>query len=232
MKYSLVLFIIVVAALAALASQYVTLEELQQHEAELSRHVHTHRAQSVVLFGLLYIAVTALSIPGAALFTVASGALFGVPLGTLIVSVSSTLGSTLSFLLARYVMRDRVRAWGGKTVASINESIERDGVLYLIALRLAPGLPYFLVNWAMGLTSMRTWTFIWATQLGTLPGTAAYANAGTALSSLNSYSEILSTEVLVSFAILALLPLVGKRLLNYTRGRAEEQAAGAAKPTR
>lgn len=216
-KYRRIVYVAALAVVIFVAAtsglKYITLESLQQNQELLAAKVHENFLGVAVSFIAIYISVTALSLPGATILTLAGGALFGLLYGTLFVSISSTAGATLAFLLARFVLRSRVQAWGGQRLSAINEGIEREGAFYLFGLRLVPAFPFFLVNLAMGLTAMRTWTFFWVSQLGMLPGTLVYVNAGTQLSQVKSLSGILSGPVLISFALLGVFPLIAKKVI-------------------
>ncbi|GAB4398701.1 MAG: bifunctional TVP38/TMEM64 family protein/FAD-dependent oxidoreductase [Rhodoferax sp.] len=167
----------------------------------------------------LYVLVTALSLPGAALLTLVVGALFGLVWGTLLVSFASSLGATLAFLAARYVARDAVQQRYGDRLKAINQGVRQEGAWYLLSLRLIPVFPFFLVNLLMGLTPMRTWTYYWVSQLGMLAGTVVYVNAGTRLAQLRSVSDIVSPAVWGSFVLLGLFPLLARQLVARWRRR-------------
>ncbi len=171
-------------------------------------------------FFLLYVLTTALSLPGAAVMTLAAGALFGLWWGTVLVSFASSFGATLAFLASRYFLRESVQMRFGNRLKTINEGIEKDGAFYLFALRLVPVFPFFLINLLMGLTPIRGVTFYWVSQVGMLAGTAVYVNAGTRLARIEGLSGIISPGLLLSFALLGLFPLVaGKTLALIRRGR-------------
>lgn len=170
-------------------------------------------------FFLLYVVVTALSLPGAAVMTVAAGALFGLLQGTLLVSFASTIGATLAFLVSRYLLRDSVQQRFGSRLAAINRGIERDGAFYLFTLRLVPAFPFFLINLLMGLTPIKAWTFYWVSQIGMLAGTLVYVNAGTQIAQLETLSGILSLDLLISFALLGLFPLLAKKVTGLIQRR-------------
>jgi uncharacterized membrane protein YdjX (TVP38/TMEM64 family) len=178
----------------------------------LRDQVGQHLLPSLALFFLVYVAGTALSLPVAAALSLAAGALFGRWVGTGVVVVAATLGATLACLASRFVLRDWVQARFGDRLRALDEGVARDGAYYLLSLRLVPAFPFFLVNLGMGLTRLRTWTFAWVSLLGMLPGTFLYVNAGTELGRIDSPGEVLSPGVLISLALLALVPL-GLRLL-------------------
>jgi pyruvate/2-oxoglutarate dehydrogenase complex dihydrolipoamide dehydrogenase (E3) component/uncharacterized membrane protein YdjX (TVP38/TMEM64 family) len=170
-------------------------------------------------FLLLYVAVTALSLPGAAVMTLAAGALFGLLWGTVIVSFASSIGATLAFLVSRYLLRDSVQNRFGERLKPVNDGIQKEGAFYLFTLRLVPVFPFFLINLLMGLTPIRAATFYWVSQVGMLAGTLVYVNAGTQLAQLDSLTGILSPALLLSFALLGLFPLIAKKLLAVIRAR-------------
>ena len=166
-----------------------------------------------------YVAVASLSLPGAAILTLAGGGVLGLGWGLLLVSFASTLGATVSFLMARFVLQASVQARFGNRLAEINRGVERDGPLYLFSLRLIPVVPFFVINLAMGLTTMRTWTFYWVSQLGMLAGTAVYVNAGTQLAQIQSLRDIVSPGLLGSFVLLGLFPLVARKVMDAVQRR-------------
>ena len=190
------------------------------------------RAESPFLisgaFLVLYVIVTALSLPGAAIMTLAAGALFGLGWGLLIVSFASSIGATLAFLVSRYLLQDMVQKRFGDRLKAFNEGIEKEGAFYLFTLRLVPIFPFFLINLLMGLTTIRAFTFYWASQLGMLAGTFVFVNAGTQLGQLESLSGILSPPLLLSFVLLGVFPLIAKKLINIIKAR--RVYAGYTKP--
>ncbi|HBI14759.1 MAG TPA: TVP38/TMEM64 family protein [Desulfobulbaceae bacterium] len=213
----LLLFLVKVFGL----DQYLTLTFLKGQQA---RFAALYAANPLVVLGayaLLYIAVTALSLPGAAVMTLAGGALFGLVAGTIVVSFASTIGATCACIVARYLLRDWVQKKFGDKLTKINEGMAREGGFYLFSLRLVPIFPFFIVNLVMGLTPIRMTTFYWVSQLGMLPATLVFVNAGRELARLESLSGILSPGLLLSFALLGLLPLAAKKLLGLFRGAAK-----------
>ncbi|MBV1913991.1 MAG: FAD-dependent oxidoreductase [Pseudomonadales bacterium] len=171
-----------------------------------------------IYFGI-YILVTALSLPGAAIMTLVGGALFGLGWGLLLVSFASSIGALLAFLVSRYVLRDWVQSRFGDRLKTINEGIEKEGSFYLFTLRLVPIFPFFVINLLMGLTPMRAASFYWVSQVGMLAGTAVYVNAGTQLGQLESLSGILSPGLLFSFVLLGLFPLIAKKITDQIKSR-------------
>lgn len=182
------------------------------------------------LYFAAYVAVTALSLPGAAVMTLAGGALFGLGWGLLIVSFASTIGATLAFLVSRHLLRDSVHARFGARLRAIDEGIARDGAFYLFSLRLVPAFPFFLINLLMGLTPIRTRTFYWVSQLGMLPGTLVYVNAGTELGAVDSLAGVLSPGLVASFVLLGLFPLLARWMVE--RVQARRVYAGWQRPAR
>ena len=172
-----------------------------------------------LIFFVAYVLVTALSLPGAVIMTLAAGALFGLGFGTLLVSFASSIGATLAFLASRYLLRDVIQARFGDRLKAINEGMAKDGTLYLFTLRLVPLFPFFLVNLLMGLTPIKTLSYYWISQLGMLAGTLVYVNAGTELAKINSLSVILSPGLVLSFALLGIFPLLAKQFLKFLRRR-------------
>jgi uncharacterized membrane protein YdjX (TVP38/TMEM64 family) len=167
----------------------------------------------------LYILVTALSLPGAAVLTLAGGYLFGFVVGTILVSFASTLGATLACVVARFLLREWVEKKFGEKLAVINRGIEKEGSFYLFTLRLIPVFPFFMINLVIGLTKMRLRAFYWVSQVGMLPGTMVYVNAGKELGKIESLSGILSPTLILSFVVLGLFPLTVKKLMAWYRLR-------------
>jgi uncharacterized membrane protein YdjX (TVP38/TMEM64 family) len=166
--------------------QYFYLSYLKSLQSAIAEYYSLHPLQTAAIFFLVYVAATGLSLPGAAILTIASGAIFGLVVGTLIASFASSLGATLAFLSSRFVLRDAVMARFGDRLAAINAGIAKDGAFYLFTLRLVPAFPFVVINLLMGLTSIRTSTFYWVSQLGMLLGTIVYVNAGTQLVQLTA----------------------------------------------
>ncbi len=181
------------------------------------------RAASPVLVGLsfllFYVIVAALSLPGAAVLTLAAGALFGLLWGTVIVSFASSIGATLAFLVSRYLFRDAIQSRFGDRLSAINNGMAKDGVFYLFTLRLVPLFPFFIVNLLMGLTPIRTSSYYWVSQVGMLAGTLVYVNAGTQLAKISGLSSIVSPGLLISFTLLGVFPLLAKWFLHFLQRR-------------
>lgn len=198
-------------------NDYVTLEAIKLHQAEIGILFEARPLLVIAVFFLVYVALAALSFPGASLLTLLAGALFGLPIGLVVVSFASTIGATLAFLAARFLFRDAVQSRFGARLRAINQGIERDGAFYLFSLRLVPIFPFFAVNLLMGLTPIRTWTYFWVSQVGMLLGTAVYVNAGTQLAGIQELSDIATPGLLGSFAALGLLPWIGKLAMRHIR---------------
>ncbi|QSA96323.1 FAD-dependent oxidoreductase [Methylococcus sp. EFPC2] len=199
--------------------RWFTLEALKAGQDAIAAYRAVHPLLSVALYGLLYVTVTALSLPGAAVLTLAGGAVFGLLWGTVIVSFASTLGATLAFLAARFLFRDAVKNRFGQRAQAIDAGIARDGAFYLFTLRLVPLFPFFVINLLMGLTVLPVRTYYWVSQVGMLPGTIVYVNAGTQLAGIDSLSGILSPGLLLSFALLGLFPWIARKLVDTVKAR-------------
>ncbi len=203
--------------------QYLTLDFLKSQHQSFLDYYSAHQALTIALYFSLYILVTALSLPGAAIMTLAGGAIFGLAYGVVIISFASTIGATLAFLISRFLLRDYVQNRFGDKLKAVNAGIERDGDFYLFTLRLIPIFPFFIINLVMGLTSMKVWRFYLVSQIGMLPGTIVYVNAGSQLGKLDSLSGILSPGLLLSFALLGLFPLLAKKLVEWLKQRKIQQ---------
>ncbi len=199
--------------------RYLGFEFLQSQRDQLMAWKQADPLLTALLFFLIYILVTALSLPGASVMTLAVGAVYGLAWGTLLVSFASTIGATLAFLIARFLLRDMVQGRYGDRLQAINAGIEKDGAFYLFTLRLVPLFPFFIINLLMGLTPIRTLTYFWVSQVGMLAGTLVYVNAGTQLASLESVSGILSPGLLGSFVLLGIFPLLAKKLVAMFKAR-------------
>jgi pyruvate/2-oxoglutarate dehydrogenase complex dihydrolipoamide dehydrogenase (E3) component/uncharacterized membrane protein YdjX (TVP38/TMEM64 family) len=217
----IILIALIAAAVAAYFAldlgQYLTLSYLKESQQSFQTYYAEHPCRAVAIYFGLYVLLTALSIPGASVVTLAGGALFGLLNGTLIVSFASAIGATLAFLASRYFLGDWIRQRFRKRFDAIDKGIKDDGVFYLLSLRLLPIFPFFVVNLLMGLTTMRTRTFYWASQLGMLAGTVVYVNAGTQLSQVNTLRDIASLQVIGSFVLLGVFPLIAKKLLDMVK---------------
>jgi len=193
--------------------QILSLENFKASQADIVAAKDANPVLYISGFFILYVAVTGLSIPGAAIMSLIAGALFGVLMGTIIVSFASTMGATLAFLSARFVLRDWVQGKFGERLRAIDDGLEKDGAFYLFTLRLIPVFPFFVINLLMGLTRIKTWTFFWVSQLGMLPATIVFVNAGTQISRIESTAGLLSPTLIASFVALALFPWAAKAIV-------------------
>ncbi len=212
-----VLALVLIGALAAYFAfdlgQYLSLENFKASQADIVAAKDANPALYIAGFFLLYVAVTGLSIPGAAIMSLVAGALFGVVLGTLIVSFASTMGATLAFLSSRYLLRDWVQGKFGERLRAVDDGLEKDGAFYLFTLRLIPVFPFFVINLLMGLTRIKTGTFFWVSQIGMLPATIVFVNAGTQISRIESTAGLLSPTLIASFVALAFFPWAAKGIV-------------------
>ena len=204
--------------------RFLSIEFLQAQRSGIVALRDAHPWLSVLAFAGLYIAVTGLSLPGAAVLTLAAGAIFGLATGLILVSFASSIGATLAFLLARHLFRNAVQTRFAKVLEPVNRGIREDGAFYLFALRLVPAFPFFAINVAMGLTPLRVWTFYWVSQVGMLAGTLVYVNAGREVGELQSLAGVLSPTLLLSFALLGIFPLVARKALGYWSERFKKKA--------
>ena len=221
MKKILLLAIASVVALVFVFDLHtlLTLESLKGSLEQFRAYQTESPLQVALVYFAAYVVVTAFSLPGAAVMTLAGGALFGLLQGLVLVSFASTLGATLAFLGARYLLRDSVESRFGPRLKAINQGVEKEGAFYLFTLRLVPVFPFFLINLLMGLTKMKAWTFFWVSQVGMFAGTIVYVNAGTELGKLESLSGILSPGLLGSFVLLGFFPLIAKKITDKIKAR-------------
>jgi pyruvate/2-oxoglutarate dehydrogenase complex dihydrolipoamide dehydrogenase (E3) component/uncharacterized membrane protein YdjX (TVP38/TMEM64 family) len=217
--FAVLLLILIGLFFAFDLGQYLNLATIKSRQADLE----TWRARQPLLAGVLffvgYIAVTALSLPGATIMTLAAGAIFGLGWGMLIASFASSIGATLAFLASRWLLGDWVQSRFGERLAALNAGIAKEGGFYLFTLRLVPVLPFFVINLAMGLTPIKPLTFYWVSQLGMLAGTLVYVNAGTQLARINSLSGIVSPGLLGSLVLLGIFPLIAKKIIDMLAAR-------------
>lgn len=210
--------------------QMLTLDNLKLRRDEFRELATTQPLlMSAAYFGV-YVLVTALSLPGAAILTLAGGAIFGFGWGLVLVSFASTLGACFAFLAARWLLRDTVRQKFGERLAAVEQGIAREGAFYLFTLRLIPAVPFFAVNLLGGLTPLRLFTFAWVSQLGMLPGTAVYVNAGTQIANINTLAGIMSPQLWLSFVLLAVFPFISRSVLGTFKAR--KRLAGWKKPAK
>ncbi len=219
----LVVAVLLLACMAAFfvfdLGRFFSLAYLKESQASFAELYGQRPVLVVAVFFAVYVAVTALSLPGAAIMTLAAGAGFGLVLGTVLVSLASTIGATLAMLAARYMLRESIQKRFGQRLAEVNKGIEKEGAFYLFTLRLIPVVPFFALNLLMGLSRMKVWTYFWVSQLGMFAGTVAFVNAGTQIARIDSLQSILSPGLIGSFILLGLLPLVVKRMLDFFKSR-------------
>lgn len=223
MKNRKLLIAVIVALIAAFfffdIGRFFSLEYLKNEQASLNALYEARPVLVIAVFFFGYIAVAALSLPGAAILTLAAGAQFGLFSGTLIVSFASSIGATIAFLVSRYLLRDTIEAKFGDKLKTFNDNIEKDGAFYLFTVRLVPVFPFFLVNLVMGLTRLKTGIFYIVSQIGMLAGTLVFVNAGTQLAKIDSLSGILSPGLIFSFVLLGIFPLIAKRITDMIKAK-------------
>ncbi len=195
----------------------LSFENLKARQSELQTWTSHFHVKAIVYYFLIYVITTALSLPGAAILTLAGGAIFGLVEGTIIVSFASTVGATLCFMGSRMLFRDWVSRQFRTTYEKVQAGLEKEGPFYLFTLRLIPAVPFFVINLVFGLTRMAPQTFFFVSQVGMLPGTLAFENAGTQLSQIESPSGILSLPVILSFVLLGFVPWIAKAGLQYAQ---------------
>lgn len=219
MKYKITILILIFIIIGVFfhfeLDQYLTLEYVKSNQERFQHYYQNNTFKTLVIYMLVYIITTALSLPGATILTLAGGALFGFMTSLVIVSFASTIGATLAFLASRFFLKDYVQRKFGKYLRIINEGIEKEGAFYLFSMRLIPIFPFFMINLVMGLTPIKISTYFLVSQLGMLAGTAVFVNAGLQLSHLDSLSDILSPRLIGSFALLGIFPLCAKKVLNF-----------------
>ena len=229
------LILLTVVALAAAfwffdLGHWLRLETLKARQTELLALYDARPLTVIAVYMAVYVTVTALSLPGAVILTLAGGALFGLWTGLVVVSLASTAGATLAFLAARYLLRDSVTRRFGARLDEVHRGMDRNGAFYLFTLRLVPLVPFFVINLVMGLTKMPARRYAWVSQLGMLPGTLVYVNAGTALGGLQSLSGIVSPQLLGAFALLAVFPWIARAVLGGWQARRVQQPWAAQRP--
>lgn len=223
-RVAVLLVIAIVAAVFVRNRDALSLDSLIRQQDALRRALADRPLLVLGSAFLLYVVVTGLSLPGAALMSLVYGWLFGFCRALVLVSFASTLGATIAFLLSRFLFREAIQARFRDRLAAFNEALAREGAFYLFTLRLIPQVPFFLVNLVMGLTPVRTSTFWWVSQLGMLPGTCVYVYAGASVGSLealrdNGLSGILTWQLALAFTLLGLFPLAVKKLMNVVTHR-------------
>jgi len=222
-KGRIILLFVMLGLIAAFfyfdAQQYLNLTYLKSQQAALQQYYLEHTLQTISLYFAIYVLVTALSLPGATIMTLLGGAIFGLATGLLLVSFASTIGASIAFIASRFLFKAAIENKFGDKLKTINQGIENEGAFYLFTLRLVPIFPFFVINLAMGLTSLRLWTFYWVSQVGMFAGTIVYVFAGTELGKIESLKGILSPTLWLSFALLGTFPLVAKKIVEHIKNR-------------
>jgi uncharacterized membrane protein YdjX (TVP38/TMEM64 family) len=213
------LAVLVAAFFATGLHRHFTLESLRASREAIVAYRDVHPVLSSAAFFGIYVAVTALSLPGAGIMTLAAGAIFGVAWGVLLVSFASAIGATLAFLVARFLLHDAIQRRFGDKLKAINAGVRRDGAFYLFTMRLIPAFPFFVINLVMGLTPMTARTFYWVSQLGMLPLTAVFVYAGTELAKIERPQDILSPALLGALVLIGLFPLLARKALEKVNER-------------
>ncbi len=224
MKNKKVVILVALLVLVALffmfdLGRFFSLAFIKSQQSSFAELYAQRPVMVIAAFFAAYVAVTALSLPGAAIMTLAAGAIFGLVAGTVIVSFASTIGATLAFLAARFVLGETVQNKFGARLAEINKGVEKEGGFYLFTLRLVPLVPFFVINLVMGLTKMKTLTFYWVSQVGMFLGTIVFVNAGTQLAKIDSLKGILSPGLIGSFVLLGIFPLIAKKIVDTVKAR-------------
>lgn len=212
------LFITAIALFFVLdLGQYLNLAYIKSQQQVINDYYSLNPVKTGLIFFISYVLITGVSLPGAGIMTLAGGAIFGVVWGTILVSFGSVLGATIAFLIARYLFHDYVQEHFGKYLKRINHGVEKEGDLYLFTIRIVPIFPFFIVNTLMALTPIKTINFALVSQIGMLLPTIIFVNAGTQLARIESLGDVLSLELLFSFALLGLFPFAAKKILVYIR---------------
>jgi uncharacterized membrane protein YdjX (TVP38/TMEM64 family) len=219
----IIIIIVVIGLIAAFKifdlGDYFSLSYIKESQEKVQVLYSENSSAVIAGYMLVYIISTSLSLPGAAVLTIGAGALFGLVVGTVVVSFASTIGATLACLVSRYILRDWIQNKFGDKLKTVNEGVEKEGAFYLFTVRLIPIFPFWLINMVMGLTKMPLKTFYWVSQAGMLAGTIVYVNAGKELAKIDSLAGILSPGLIFSFVLLGLFPLITKKLLELYKRR-------------
>jgi len=229
-KKKIVILVIVVSLIAAFKvfdlGQYLTLSFLKESLDKFDDLYEKHTVPVIAGYFVVYVLTTSLSLPGASPLSIVGGAVFGLWTATLVVSFASTIGATLACFVSRFLLRDWVQSKFSDKIAKVNEGIEKEGAFYLFTLRLIPLFPFWMINLVMGLTKMPLLKFYWVSQIGMLPGTMVYVNAGKELAKIESVKGIFSPSLIISFALIGIFPIAVKKLVSFYRKRKEKNAVG------
>jgi uncharacterized membrane protein YdjX (TVP38/TMEM64 family) len=225
-KKKIVILVIVISLIVAFKvfnlGQYLTLSYLKESLDKFNDLYEKHQVLVIAGYFIVYVLTTSLSLPGASPLGIVGGALFGFWTATLVVSFASTIGATLACFVSRFLLRDWVQSKFSDKIAKVNEGIEKEGAFYLFTLRLIPIFPFWMINLVMGLTKMPLSRFYWVSQIGMLPGTMVYVNAGKELAKIESVKGIFSPSLIISFALLGIFPIAVKKLVAFYRKRKEK----------
>ncbi|MGD8831695.1 MAG: TVP38/TMEM64 family protein [Pseudomonadales bacterium] len=217
----LVLLVVVAALVVAFFAfdlgRYASLDYLRSVHDEAVAFVHAYPLRSSIAYFLVYVLVTGLSLPGAAVLTIAGGAVFGLLWALVLVSFASSVGATIAMLIARTLLGDWVQTRFAAQLETVNRGLDRDGTFYLFGLRMVPLFPFFVINVVMGLTPMPVWRFYWVSQVGMLAGTVVFVFAGTQLARVDSVSDVLSPGLILALSLLGLFPLIARKALGWIR---------------
>jgi uncharacterized membrane protein YdjX (TVP38/TMEM64 family) len=230
-KKKIVILAVVISLIVAFKvfnlGQYLTLSYLKESLNEFKDLYEKHRVLVIAGYFIIYVLTTSLSLPGASPLGMAGGALFGFWTATLVVSFASTIGATLACFVSRFLLRDWIQNKFGDRVKKVNEGIKKEGAFYLFTLRLIPVFPFWLINLTMGLTTMSLFKFYWVSQIGMLPGTMVYVNAGKELAKIESIKGIFSPSLIISFALIGIFPIAVKKLMAFYRFRRKKTTGNA-----
>jgi uncharacterized membrane protein YdjX (TVP38/TMEM64 family) len=226
----IITLILIVSLIAAFKvfhlGQYLTLSYLKESLDKFNDLYERHRVLVIAGYFIIYVLTTSLSLPGASPLSIAGGALFGFWVTTLVVSFASTIGATLACFVSRSLLRDWVQSKFSDKIAKVNEGIEKEGAFYLFTLRLIPIFPFWMINLVMGLTKMPLLKFYWISQIGMLPGTMVYVNAGKELAKIESVKGIFSPSLIISFALIGIFPIAVKKIVSFYRKGKEKNTVG------
>jgi len=225
-KIIIVLIVIglIIAFRAFHLGDYLTLAYVKESQKHFTMLYEENKALVISVYIAIYLLVTSLSLPGAAVLGLAAGSLFGLLTGTIVVSFASSIGATLACAVSRFILRDWVQKKFGDRLKTVNEGIEKEGAFYLFTLRLIPVFPFWLINMIMGLTKMPLKTYYWVSQIGMLPGTIVFVNAGKEIAKIDSLSGVLSPGLIFSFVLLGLFPITTKKILAFYNRRRKSRA--------
>ena len=229
-KKKIVILVVIISLIVAFKvfnlGQYLTLSFLKESLDKFNDLYEKHQVLVIAGYFIIYVLTTSLSLPGASPLGIVGGALFGFWVATLVVSFASTIGATLACFISRFLLRDWVQSKFSDKIAKVNEGIEKEGAFYLFTLRLIPIFPFWMINLVMGLTKMPLSRFYWVSQIGMLPGTMVYVNAGKELAKIESIKGIFSPRLIISFALLGIFPIAVKKLVAFYRKRKENTTVG------